>query len=117
MSRDNATMTVMRDRLVATKAEQAEVVRLRAALRVSLTWSSLGYLVESVGSPALERNVAHDPVASGGVGGQGFVADADRRRAIEDRAMELAKAWYVNDGWSVTDVSRTNPETEGTPSM
>ncbi|WP_052569429.1 DUF3883 domain-containing protein [Ktedonobacter racemifer] len=40
--------------------------------------------------------------------GQGYVLDADLRRAIEQYAMEIAKAFYEKQGWSVFDVSVTH---------
>jgi hypothetical protein len=92
-------------------ALSAEVLE---ALRVSLIWSSLGYLVDSAGSPALQGSGVDSPPVPP-QGGQGLVPDAARRRAVESRAMELAAAWYAKDGWTVKDVSRVNPETEGTP--
>lgn len=41
--------------------------------------------------------------------GQGFVADAERRGVIELYAMQKAKAFYEEKGWSVSDVSSTHP--------
>lgn len=40
--------------------------------------------------------------------GQGYALDADLRRAIEQYAMEIAKAFYEKQGWSVFDVSATH---------
>ncbi|WP_236600825.1 DUF3883 domain-containing protein [Ktedonobacter sp. SOSP1-85] len=40
--------------------------------------------------------------------GQGYVLDANLRRAIELYAMEHAKAFYEKQGWSVSDVSATH---------
>jgi hypothetical protein len=34
---------------------------------------------------------------------------------VEDRAVQLARARYEDDGWTVKDVSRRNDETYGTP--
>ena len=82
------------------------------SLRVSLIWSSLGYTVDPAGSPALVRTTAPAVIPAGG---QGFVPDADRRRAIEARAMCVACDWYATAGWSVTDVSLSNPDEDGTP--
>lgn len=87
------------------------------ALRLSLMWSSLGYLIDSAGSPLLDDGVVRpsDPGNEPALGGQGVAPDADRRRAIEDRAVEVAKRWYRTNGWSFEDRSLRNPDTYGTP--
>lgn len=41
--------------------------------------------------------------------GQGYAVNADLRRAIELYAMQRAKTFYEEQGWSVTDVSSTHP--------
>src|SRR5437879_6402374 len=40
--------------------------------------------------------------------GQGYILDADPRRAIEQYAMEHAKAFYEEQRWSVVNVSVTH---------
>ncbi len=40
--------------------------------------------------------------------GQGFSTNADMRRAIEQYAMQKAKAFYEERGWNVVDVSTTH---------
>ncbi|GHO56090.1 DUF3883 domain-containing protein [Ktedonobacter robiniae] len=40
--------------------------------------------------------------------GQGYVLDADLRRAIEPYTMEIAKAFYEEQGRSIFDVSATH---------
>lgn len=40
--------------------------------------------------------------------GQGYVINADLRRAIEQYAMQQAKTFYEQQGWSVSDVSATH---------
>ncbi|HET8845416.1 MAG TPA: EVE domain-containing protein, partial [Ktedonobacteraceae bacterium] len=39
--------------------------------------------------------------------GQGYATNADFRRAVEQYAMQQAKAFYENQGWNVSDVSAT----------
>lgn len=39
------------------------------------------------------------------IGGQGFLADAAERRAVELHAMEVARAWLEGEGWTVEDRS------------
>jgi hypothetical protein len=41
--------------------------------------------------------------------GQGYLASAEQRRAIEDHAMALATQYYARLGWEVTDVSLHEP--------
>jgi len=40
--------------------------------------------------------------------GQGYAINADLRRAIEQYSMQQAKAFYEEQGWSVSDVSATH---------
>ena len=41
--------------------------------------------------------------------GQGYVADAKKRRAIELHAMIIARSYYESSGWDVVDTSANNP--------
>lgn len=41
--------------------------------------------------------------------GQGFRLSADERRAIEIRAMDVARGWLESDGYTVADKSKTSP--------
>ena len=42
-------------------------------------------------------------------GGQGFGLSQAERRAVEIRAMQVAKELYERNGWKVIDMSLTNP--------
>jgi len=41
--------------------------------------------------------------------GQGFLSDAKKKKAIEDRAMRVAEEFYEAKGWILTDSSSTHP--------
>lgn len=58
----------------------------------------------------LSSNPAHDVTGvAWPIGGQGFLADAPLRSAIEDRAMELATEYFVELGYEVDDMHTGNP--------
>jgi hypothetical protein len=93
-----------------------------AAVRRSRLQGAQGVAVDPVGSPGLLGAAsssgpprAEDEAETGGPLGQGRSVDPIRRRRVEERAVELARARYEHDGWTVDDVSRRNDETYGTP--
>lgn len=51
----------------------------------------------------------HQEIALRRATGQGRQADVATRKAVEMHAMALATAYYVADGWEVSDTSKNNP--------
>lgn len=85
------------------------VEELAAYLRTGLNGSApkAPENTEHAWSPATISN-AGSP-ASTSPRRQGYMADARKRKAIEDRAMALARDAYEDLGFAVTDVSGNNP--------
>lgn len=99
----------------ASVVNELSVTRAQGGTAFRITdeqWSRL--LVEVGGWPAPAP--ATDAVAAvveqvvrGHPHGQGFGLDAQQRRAVELRAMEVTRAEFVSRGWEVSDVSATSP--------
>ena len=56
-----------------------------------------------------EAKRALDQIAGKTQGGQGFVSDSARRKAIEEHAVALMRDRYEQAGWQVKDVSKQEP--------
>jgi hypothetical protein len=92
------------------------------AVRRSHLQGAQGFMADAAGSKiigVLSTSVTQpagtlDETPQGRIG-QGRSVDPVRRKRVEDRAVALARARYEGDGWLVTDVSRYNDETYGTP--
>jgi hypothetical protein len=91
------------------------------AARRSHIQGAQGFMADAVGSPRLAPVTTppgqpeQDDEETPGPLGQGRSVDPVRRKRVEERAVQLARARYEDDGWTVKDVSHRNEETSGTP--
>ena len=106
--------TAFAKRIAVDQLEQGEFIDLltQAAERLKEIYEAqrvgADLTVSEIAQVELEQ-IARLPRSGKTTGGQGFRLSQDERVAIEIRAMDLSREWLQENGFSVTDTSKTSP--------